>query len=341
MFASVPCIRIKTINCKRRKEYGALLRYVIRRLLLMIPVLLGVSLVIFTLLYFTPGDPVRMILGDDASEADIAEMREQLGLNGSYIERYVRYISNVLLHLNFGKSYVTGREVSTEIVVRYPTTIKLATAVICVATAIAIPLGILSAIKQNSWVDNLTRILSLLGVSMPVFWIGLMNIILFSVILGWLPSSGFSTPKHWILPAVTIGFSAAGGIMRTTRSSMLEVIRQDYIRTARAKGASERTVIWKHALKNALIPVLTVIGIRYGHNLGGSLVSEQVFGIPGLGKLMIDSIKSRDYPIVQGGVLLIAFAFSFINLLVDILYAFVDPRVKSQYARGKKMGKSK
>ena len=310
-------------------------KYILRRIILLIPVLLGVTLIIFTLLYLTPGDPARIILGDDADEAAVQSLRDELGLNDPYVVQLGRYIRNVFTRLDFGVSYITGRPVSAEILGRYPTTITLASLSITVAVLIAIPLGIFAAIYQNTWIDDISRIISLIGVSMPNFWQGLLMILFFSVYLGWLPASGFSTPKQWVLPALTIGTSTAASIMRTTRSSMLEVIRQDYIRTARAKGATEFTVIWKHAFKNAIIPVLTIVGIRFGGALGGAIVSEQVFAVPGLGKLMVDSIKSRNYPVVQGGVLLIALAYGVITLVVDILYAYADPRIKSKYSTGK------
>lgn len=305
----------------------------------MIPVLLGVTLIIFTILYFIPGDPARMILGEDASEEAIRAMRDEMGLNDPFIVRYVDYVAGIL-HGDMGVSYVTNQSVSDELMQRYPTTIILATVSTFVAVCLAIPLGIMAAIYQNSLIDSISRVVAMIGVSMPNFWQGLLNILIFAVYLKWLPSSGFSTPAHWVLPALTIGTSGAAAIMRTTRSSMLETVRQDYIRTARAKGASEKTVIWKHALRNALIPVMTVVGLRFGGSLGGSVVSEQVFSIPGLGKLMIDSINNRNYPVILGGVLLIAFAYGVINLIVDILYAFIDPRIKSQYSTGKKYKKN-
>lgn len=314
-------------------------KYILKRILSMIPVLLGVSLIIFTILYFIPGDPARMILGDEAEEEAVQELRDEMGLNDPFVVRYVRYVGD-LLKGDMGVSYVTNQPVADEVFSRYPTTIVLATVSTLVAVLMAIPIGILSAIYQNTFIDNISRVIAMIGVSMPNFWQGLLNILIFSVYLKWLPSSGFSTPMHWVLPALTIGTSGAAAIMRTTRSSMLETIRQDYIRTARAKGASEKTVIWKHALRNALIPVMTVVGLRFGGSLGGSVVSEQVFSIPGLGKLMIDSINNRNYPVILGGVLLIAFAYGMINLIVDILYAFIDPRIKSQYSTGKKYRKT-
>ncbi len=311
-----------------------MIKYIFKRVLSMIPVLMGVAFIIFFVLELTPGDPVRMLVGDEADEATIAEVRSSMGLDDPFVVRFFRYLGGVVQG-NFGTSYTTKQPVSDAIFARFPTTITLALVTTTVAVALAIPLGVISAVKQDSLIDSLSRVIALIGVSMPNFWQGLLNILLFSVYLKWLPASGFSTPAHWILPALTIGTSAAAGIMRNTRSSMLEVIRQDYIRTARAKGASNRTVIWKHALKNALIPVVTVIGLRFGGALGGSVVSEQVFGIPGLGKLMIDSINKRDYPVILGGVLLIAFSYSVVNLMVDLLYTYIDPRIKSQYSTRK------
>ena len=313
-------------------------RYILRRILYMIPVLLGVTLIIFTILEFTPGDPARQILGEDVDEATIEEYREELGLNKPFLVRFGNYVLGVLKG-DFGTSYVTKQPVADKLFSRYPTTIILSLCSTIIAVLIAIPLGVISAVHQNSFLDGISRVVAMIGVSMPNFWQGLLNIVVFCVYLGWLPSSGFSTPAHWILPAVTIGTSGAAAIMRTTRSTMLETIRQDYIRTARAKGASEKTVIWKHALTNTLIPVSTVIGIRFGSSLAGSVVTEQVFGIPGLGKLMIDSINNRNYPVVLGGVLLIAFAYGIVNLIVDIFYAFIDPRVKSQYVVAKRTKK--
>ena len=298
---------------------------------MMIPVLLGVTLVVFTMMYLTPGDPARIMLGEAAQPEEIERLREELGLNQSYLVRFGNYLKNILLHGDLGISYTTKESVTNEIVARFPTTLLLAFLSVTIAVCIGIPIGILAATRQYSVFDNIGTFLSLIGVSMPNFWQGLMLIILFSVYLGWLPSSGFYGVRYWILPSVTIGTSSAAVIMRMTRSSMLEVIRQDYIRTARAKGQTEMKIIVVHALKNALIPVITVVGLQFGILLGGAVLTESVFSIPGLGKLMIDSIKSRNFPMVQGGVLFIAMVFSFVNLAVDLLYAWVDPRIKSQY----------
>ena len=306
-------------------------RYVIKRILMMIPVMLGVTFVIFSMMYISEGDPARMILGEGAQEAEVEALREELGLNDPFLTRYVNYIKGIVTEGDLGVSYTTGRSVSEEIFDRWPTTMLLAVLSVLLATAIGVPTGIISATKQYSIFDNLAMVLALVGVSMPNFWQGLVLILVFSVYLGILPPSGFYGPMYWILPAVTIGTSTAATITRMTRSSMLDVIRQDYIRTARAKGLSERVTITRHALKNALIPIITVVGLQFGRGLGGAILTESIFSIPGLGKLMVDSIKSRIYPVVQGGVLFIAIAFSLINLLVDILYAYADPRIKSQY----------
>lgn len=311
-------------------------KYIFKRLLMMIPVLFGVLLIVFILNHITPGDPARQLVGDSASLADVEAMREKLGLNKPLYEQFGSYIWNLLARGDLGTSYQSKQPVAKEIMQRFPTTILLAVVSVILSVGIGIPTGVLSAIRQYSWIDKLSRVLALLGVSMPNFWQGLMNILLFSIYLGWLPASGFYGWQYWILPAVTIGTSSAATITRMTRSSMLEVIRQDYIRTARAKGQSERIITIHHALKNALIPIITIIGIQFGGLLGGAVLTETVFAIPGLGKFMVDAIKARNYPVVQGGVLILAFVFSFVNLIIDILYAFVDPRIKSQYKTYKK-----
>lgn len=306
-------------------------KYILRRLLMLIPVILGVTFIIFTMMYFTPGDPARIMLGEAAAEADVIRLRAELGLDDPFLVQFGRYVKDAVVHQDIGRSYTTKRPVLELIMTRFPSTLKLAALGIMVAVIIGIPTGIISATKQYSLFDNVAMVVALLGVSMPNFWQGLMMILVFSVYLGWLPSSGFNTPAHMVLPALTIGTSTAAIITRMTRSSMLEVIRQDYIRTARAKGQVESKVINRHALKNALIPIITVIGLQFGYLLGGAVLTESIFAVPGVGRLMVDSIRSRDFPVVQGGVLFIAVTFSFVNLIVDILYAFVDPRIRSQY----------
>lgn len=310
-----------------------MLRYIMKRILMMMPVLFGVSFIVFCMIYFTPGDPAEYMLGMDANEQSVATLRTELGLDKPFFVQYFNYIKNIILHGDFGISYTTRRSVTQEIVERLPTTLTLAVLSIGLATMIGIITGIIAATRQYSIFDNIATIFALTGVSMPNFWTGLMLIIVFSVYLGIFPSSGFSRPIQWVLPSITVGLASTANIMRQTRSSMLEVIRQDYINTARAKGQKESTVIFRHALRNALIPVVTVIGISFGGMLGGAILAESIFSIPGIGKLMIDSINVKNYPMVQGGVLFIALGFSIVNLLVDILYAFIDPRIKSQYRR--------
>lgn len=310
-----------------------MIRYVLRRIVLMLPVFIGVSIVVFTMMYFTPGDPARIILGESAKEHEVQQKRVELGLDKPFLVQYGNYLKNVVTKGSLGVSYTTGRPVTEEIIRRFPTTLLLAGLSIVLAVLIGVPVGIISATRQYSWFDNIGTVFSLIGVSMPNFWQGMMLIILFSVKLEWLPASGFYGPQYWILPALTVGTSSAATIMRMTRSSMLEVVRQDYIRTARAKGQSERLIILRHALSNALIPIITVIGLSFGGLLGGAVLTESIFSIPGLGKLMIDAIKQKNFPMVQGGVLFISVVFSIINLVVDLLYAYVDPRIKSQYRR--------
>ena len=314
-----------------------MLRYIFKRILMMIPVLLGVLFLVFTMNEISPGDPAAMIAGDAASVEVVEQIREDLGLNKPLPVRFFNYTKNLVLHGDLGTSYKTKRPVLDEVMDRLPTTILLSLTSAAFAVLLSIPIGIISAIKQNTWIDNLLMVLALIGVAMPAFWQGLMTIILFSVKLGWFPSYGFTTPAHWFMPVLTIGTGAMASLVRITRSSMLEVIRQDYIRTARAKGQTERKVIISHALRNSMIPIITAIAIQLGSMLGGAIVTETVFAIPGIGMLMIQSIKARDYPTIQGAVVVIAVMFSLLNLLVDIIYTFVDPRLKSIYQTKRKI----
>lgn len=307
-----------------------MLKYILRRVLLMIPILLAVSFIVFSLLYITPGDPAAMMLGQNATPEAVAALREELGLNKPFLTQYVNYLVD-LLHFDMGQSYITKEPVATQIWNCVPYTLELAFISIFIAAVIGVPIGVISATKQYTAFDNATMVVALIGISMPVFWIGILLILLFSVQLKWLPSSGWLTWKHMILPAITVSAQSVAVICRMTRSSMLEVIRQDYIRTVRAKGQTEYKIIISHALRNALIPIVTVIGLQFGALLGGAIMAETVFAIPGLGRLMIDAIKQRDYPIVQGVVLFVAIAFSLVNLLIDIIYAFIDPKIKAKY----------
>ena len=313
-----------------------MLKYIFKRILMMIPVLLGVLFLVFTMKEISPGDPAAMIAGDAASVEVVEQIREDLGLNKPLPVRFFNYTKNLVLHGDLGTSYKTKRPVLDEVMDRLPTTILLSLTSAAFAVFLSIPIGIISAIKQNTWIDNLLMVLALIGVAMPAFWQGLMTIILFSVKLGWFPSYGFTTPAHWFMPVLTIGTGAMASLVRITRSSMLEVIRQDYIRTARAKGQTERKVIISHALRNSMIPIITAIAIQLGSMLGGAIVTETVFAIPGIGMLMIQSIKARDYPTIQGAVVVIAVMFSLLNLVVDIIYTFVDPRLKSIYQTKRK-----
>ena len=296
----------------------------------MLPVLIGVILIIFILMYITPGDPASILLGEQAMPEAITTLRQEMGLDEPFLIQFFNYIGRII-RLDFGTSYVTKRPVIIEIYDRFFSTMLLAGLSSILSVLIGIPLGILCAMKQNKFFDSVTQVLGLVFLSMPNFWLGLMLILVFSVNLSWLPVTGFHTPLHWILPSLTIGLSSAGVLMRFTRSSMLEVIRQDYMRTARAKGQKESVIIIKHALKNTLIPVVTIVGLSFGGLLGGAVLTETVFAIPGLGNYMVQSIRSRDVPIIQGGVLMMAIVFSFVNLLVDILYSYIDPRIRSQY----------
>ncbi len=312
-----------------------MIRYISGRIAMMIPVLLGVILVTFTMMYLSPGEPARFVLGDMATEEDIAIFNEENGLNDPFIVQFASYVKNALTG-DFGISYTTKQPVFDEVLSRFPTTFKLTVLSIIFSVLIGVTVGIISAVKQYGFIDNIMRIIAMLGVSMPTFWEGLMLIILFSVILGILPSSGITTWKHWILPAFTLSTQTLAASMRMTRSSMLEEIRQDYVRTARAKGQNEFEVIIKHAFRNAVLPIITVIGVNFARMMGGAAVVEIVFSVPGLGKLIVDAISVKNAPVVQGGILFVAISMSFINLLTYVIYAFVDPRIRSQYIKPKR-----
>jgi peptide/nickel transport system permease protein len=306
-------------------------RYLFKRLLMMIPVLLGVTFVVFCLMHLTPGDPARIVLGDLASPEDLARYRLEHGLNDPFLLQYGRYLYHAVCHGDLGNSLLTDTPVATEILGAFPTTLELSTLSMLIAILVGIPFGIISAIKQYSLFDNVVMVLAMVGLAMPVFWLGLLLILVFSVQLHWLPSSGFYGIQYMILPALALSAQSIAMLTRMTRSCMLEVIRQDFIRTVRAKGQKERIVFGRHALKNALIPVITTAGTQFGYLMGGAVLTEVIFSIPGVGRLMISAISNRDYPMVQGGVLFIAVAISIVILLVDLLYALIDPRIKAQY----------
>lgn len=294
---------------------------------MLIPTILSVMFILFTLLYFTPGDPARVALGDEATPEAIQAFRQTHGLDDPFFVQFGRYAYNAIFRLDLGYSYAMRSPVAMELAGRIPTTLKLAFSAVLFSTLVGLPLGILCAIRQYSLLDSAVTLLTLLGVSMPTFWTGLLLILAFSVKLGWLPSMGFDGLSEMVLPVVTLSGSSTALFARMTRSSMLEVIKSDYIRTARAKGQTERAVIWRHALPNAMIPIMTIVGMQFGVLLAGSIVTEAIFSIPGVGRLMLEAINLRDYPIIQGGVLFISVAFCLINLAVDLLYAVIDPRI--------------
>ncbi len=314
-----------------------MLRYIVKRLLWMIPVVIGVLCIVFVLSVVTPGDPVTTLVGADASAEAKEAMREKLGLNDPVYVRFANYVIKIVTKGDLGNSYTSNQPVKTEILDRFPVTLKLTIASVIVALLLSVPLGIISAVKRYSWIDNLSMALSLIGVSIPQFWFALLTLLLFAVNLRWLPASGISSVKGWVLPVLMIGVGNMGNFARTTRASMLEVIQQDYIRTARAKGQKEATVIIKHGLRNALIPIVANVGNVVGISLGGAVIAENIFSVAGVGKYMLDAINSRDWPAVQGGIILLAIAFSIIMLIMDLLYAAIDPRLKSEFrARGRK-----
>jgi len=317
-------------------------RYIIRRLLWMIPVILGVLLIVFALSAIAPGDPVDSIVGYDAPEEVREAKRQELGLNDPFILRYGRYVIGVFTKGDFGTSYTTKQPVLGEILSRFPNTLKLTFFAVLVALIIGIPLGVIAAVKQYSAIDNATMVFALFGVSVPQFWFALMMMYIFSIKLNWLPPiTANSGAAGWVLPVAMIGIANVGMIARTTRSSMLEVIRQDYIRTARAKGQKESKVIFKHALRNSLIPVVATLGNTLASSLGGSVVAESIFAVNGVGLYMLNSIDNRNWPSVAGGLLFLAIVFSFVMLFIDILYTVIDPRLKDEFNAKNKMAANK
>ena len=334
-----------------------MLKYIANRLLSLLPVLLGITLLVFIFLHFIPGDPATVLLGERATPEQVEALREQLGLNQPLPLQYLAFLGQ-LLRLDFGKSIISGIPISQEILTRWPATFELSVAAMFVAVVLGIPAGVFAAVNKNRWQDNMAMSGSLIGVSMPVYWLGLLLIYLFSVNLNWLPPSGrlgitqgygfepitgfyvldsliqFNIPvlkdvlAHLILPAIALSTISLAIIARITRSAMLEVLSQDYIRTAKAKGLPQFQIVFIHALKNALLPVITIIGLQFGTLLGGAILTETIFSWPGIGTWIYEGILARDYPVVQGGVMFVAIAFVLLNLLVDISYAFFDPRIR-------------
>jgi len=329
--------------------------YIIKRLLALIPILIGVAVIVFLIVHLIPGDPAQTMLGERATDQALERLREQMGLNDPLPVQFWRYVKD-LLQGDLGRSIMSNNPVSTELAQRFPATLELSFFAIMFAVFVGVPAGIFASINQNSWFDNLSMLIALMGVSMPIFWLGLMFIWLFAVELGWFPPSSrigvglefspitnlyvvdsilqfnFAALKdvlhHLVLPAVALGTIPMAIIARMTRSSMLEVLKKDYIRTAYAKGLKRKIVIFKHALKNAMVPIITVVGLQFGVLLGGAVMTETIFSWPGLGKYLVDAIYARDFPIVQGGILFFAGVFVIVNLIVDLSYALVDPRIQ-------------
>jgi len=306
-----------------------MLLYTLRRLLLAIPVILGVIFAVMLTLELIPGDPVTLMLGEYATPESVAQVRQALGLDKPLLVRYVRYLGN-LAHGDLGRSIREGRPVSRELADVWPATLELTAAALVIAVVCGVLAGIVSAVWPNSLCDGVVRLLSLFGLSMPVFWTGLTLIVLFSLWLQWLPVGGTGSARHLILPALTLSLPSLAMVARMTRSSVLEVLREDYIRTARAKGVHETLVIVKHGLRNACIPLVTLLGLQVGQLLGGAVLTETVFAWPGMGRLIVRAIFARDYILLQGAILIFALAFVVINLIVDLSYAFFDPRVSRE-----------
>ena len=299
---------------------------------MLIPVILITSFLILWAMSLTGGDPAMIVAGEGATKEEIEAVREELGLNDPFMVRYANYVKGMVTG-DMGKSYVTNKDVFKTFMEKLPNTLMLGGAAVLIAIVIALPLGIYTAIHQNTWKDTAGMVFALFGTSMPNFWLGLMLIIIFSLKLGWLPSGGKGGIDSLILPALTVGLGLAALITRTTRSSMLDVIRQDYMTTARAKGCSEKRVIFTHGLKNALIPIITAIGLQMSMVITGSVLAETVFSWPGIGRLVYDSIAKRDTPMVTGSIILCSAFMCLINLFVDLVYAFFDPRIKAQYSK--------
>ncbi|NLT13005.1 MAG: ABC transporter permease [Clostridiales bacterium] len=310
-------------------------KYIVKRLLMMIPILLGISFIVLILIDISPGDVARIIVGSEAEEWEYEQVREELRLDDPLLVRYGRFIISTLKG-DFGKSFITKKDVWADMMSRFPYTLALATLSLVVAILVGIPIGIYAATHQYTWKDNTAILLSLFCVSMPAFWFALILVQVFAVQLRILPPAGIDSWKGWVLPSISLALGYAAAIARQMRSNMLEVIRQDFIVTARAKGLSERKVLYRHALKNALIPVIMIAGTMFGLSLGGALIAEVIFSIPGLGNYTLVALANRDYPAIQGSVLFLSALFCLVILLIDIVFAFVDPRIRSQYMRKKK-----
>lgn len=313
--------------------------YIVKRLLMVIPVVLGVMLIVFFFQSVSGDDPALAILGSGSTEEAREEKRQELGLNDPIIVQYGRYVWNFFTKGDLGTSYKSNQPVLHELMLKFPVTVKLALISVCLGVLIGIPFGVWSAVKQYTLADSAIVTFSVVIESMPSFWLALLLISLFSVRLGWLPTSGVSSPSSWILPSVVVACASVSMIIRVTRSSMLETIRQDYVRMARAKGQTEFKVTTNHVLRNSLIPILSAVGNTIGVQLGGALIVESIFGMPGIGKYAVDAIGSRNYPSVLGSVVILAITFTVVNLIVDLTYAFVDPKLRTSLISGQKIKK--
>jgi peptide/nickel transport system permease protein len=309
-----------------------MLKFFVRRLLSIIPLMLAITFIVFSIMSLTPGSPGRIILGVQAKQEDVDALNHELGYDRPFFVRFFNYVLDALRG-DFGESYRTGNPVFRPIFARFPVTLRLAIACVTTSVIIGLPLGILSAVKQYSILDRLMTVVAFFFSAVPSFWLGLVLMLVFALQLHLLPSSGVSSWRHYILPVLTLSLPSAGGFMMLSRTTMLETIRMDYIRTARAKGAAERSVIWKHALRNALLPIVTTVGISFGYMMGGTVFAETVFAMPGVGSVIISAIRMKDVPQVLACVLFFSFLFLVIMVLVDILYAFIDPRIKARYLK--------
>lgn len=312
-------------------------RYIIRRLVTMVLIIIGVALVVFSIMEMTPGDPAIMMLDDNASPESIQAFNEQFALDKPFLVRFFNYIVNLLTKFDFGTSWLTSRPVLETLKQRVPVTLIIAISSIAFASVIGVLLGVLSAVKQYSALDYVARVTAMVMAAVPVFWLGMMLAVVFALRLKWLPASGIGSWKNYVLPMLTLGIPYSARILRSTRTYMLEAVRQDFVRTARSKGVPERIVVWKHAFTNACLPIINTIGVYIGSLLGGAVVTETVFGCNGLGTFIINSVKRKDIPAVTGGTVFLAIVFSLILLVVDLLYAAVDPRIKARYSKGGKV----
>lgn len=310
-------------------------KYILKRLLLIIPVVIAVCILAFTIMYLAPGDPATIILGATAPEADLIALRDRLGINDPYIIQLGRYLYQVFFEFDFGDSYITGTSIAAELLARLPRTLFLDVVSIAISMIFGIALGINAAVHQNKFADFFSMVIALIGVSMPGFWFALMLVLIFSRYLNILPSHGMGGIEFWIMPIAAAAFQSVASQARQARSSMLEVLSADYIVMAKAKGVSHRNIVLRHALPNAMIPMITVAGMDFGRMLGGALVIETVFSIPGIGQYLVSGINNRDYPVVQGSIIFLAVCFSLIMLVSDLVIAYVDPRIRSQFIERK------